>query len=159
MSERGSRVLCLFDRTALSLTLRRMAFAAPLHPHVVNGRTVYSWSQTLDDVTLVVADLPPVPASAFAVSIAATRLTLGLKGNPPYLDVRDETERAKTCEANGGETGRVEGAGAARPARALEKKTDAMRERIDAPPLPSCPSPSARPRRPRQAQRVGVDAG
>lgn len=56
--------------------------------HIVDGRIVYTWSQTLDDVTVVVPDIPPAPARAFSVSIAPTRLTLGLAGNPPYLDVR-----------------------------------------------------------------------
>lgn len=60
---------------------------ATRHRHTVNGRLAYEWCQYLDDVLIVVPDVPPAPARAFCVSIQATRLTLGLVNNPPYLDV------------------------------------------------------------------------
>jgi hypothetical protein len=51
-----------------------------------NGRVVYAWEQSLDEVLVVFEPPPAVPASAFAVVITPTRVTLGLKGAPPFID-------------------------------------------------------------------------
>lgn len=126
--------------------------------HIVDGRIVYTWSQTLDDVTVVVPDIPPAPARAFSVSIAPTRLTLGLAGNPPYLDVRCGAglEGALSWRAPRGEE-------EARAVGGQHPFFNSNGPRFARPPLFShvlpLPSSPARPRGPRQAQRIGVDVG
>jgi hypothetical protein len=65
------------------------------------SRVAYSWGQTLDDVTVVIDAPPGAPAKAFAVTVTPTRLTLGLKGNPTYLDVRGEGGRKKRARPRG----------------------------------------------------------
>jgi hypothetical protein len=86
------------------------AVAPVVHAHTVAGRTVYRYSQTLDDVCVVVPDLPPgAPARAYDVRIEPAHLTLGLVGNPPYLDVRrrraDGSGRGARCGGRGGDGG------------------------------------------------------
>lgn len=51
-----------------------------------DGREIYSWEQTLDDVLVYFTPPPGVPASAFAISITSTRVSVGVKGSPPFLD-------------------------------------------------------------------------
>lgn len=51
------------------------------------GRTVYEWEQSLEDVTLYVVPPPGVKASMIACTITHTHLSLGLKGMPhPFID-------------------------------------------------------------------------
>ncbi|CAK9009110.1 NudC domain-containing protein 2 [Durusdinium trenchii] len=50
------------------------------------GRTVYEWAQNLDTVSIFVKPPPGVVAKMIECSIKANHLTLGLKGNPPFVD-------------------------------------------------------------------------
>jgi hypothetical protein len=50
------------------------------------GADVYAWEQSLDEVLVFFTPPPGAPAAAFACTITATRVTLGLKGAPPFLD-------------------------------------------------------------------------
>ena len=64
---------------------------ASRHQHLLpDGRVAYEWSQSLSDVTVCVACPPElgVRGRDLDVRIEHRRCRLGLKGNPPYLDVR-----------------------------------------------------------------------
>lgn len=50
------------------------------------GRVVYEWTQSLDDVFVFIRPPAGVRGAAIACAIAPSRVTLGLKGNPPFLD-------------------------------------------------------------------------
>mmetsp|Transcript_54091 Transcript_54091/g.89782 ORF Transcript_54091/g.89782 Transcript_54091/m.89782 type:complete len:157 (-) Transcript_54091:409-879(-) len=50
------------------------------------GRTIYEWEQSLEDVTVFITPPPGVTAKMLDCKIEARRLTLGLKGNPPFID-------------------------------------------------------------------------
>jgi hypothetical protein len=66
------------------------ALAAP-HRHAVtlpDGRPIYEWCQTLADVDVYLPAPPGAPGCAFDVRLELGRVRVGLKGNPPYLDVR-----------------------------------------------------------------------
>ena len=71
--------------------LRSLAPPSPPSPHSSlrppAGRIVYEWDQTLDEVTLYVPLPPGVPSKLFECIITKGHLTLGIKGNPPYLNV------------------------------------------------------------------------
>ena len=51
-----------------------------------DGRLVYEWEQSLDEVLLVITPPSSLPARLLSVSIQPTHLSVGLKGNPAYLD-------------------------------------------------------------------------
>jgi hypothetical protein len=59
------------------------------HQHILpDGRVAYEWSQSLNDVTVLVATVPEgVRGRDLDVCIERGRCRLGLRGNPPYLDV------------------------------------------------------------------------
>jgi hypothetical protein len=67
------------------------ALAAP-HRHAItlpDGRPLYEWSQSLSEVdVLIPGPGPRAPGHAFEVVFSPDRLRVGLKGNPPYIDVR-----------------------------------------------------------------------
>lgn len=51
------------------------------------GQKVFEWDQTLDEVNIYI-DLPPkVPKNLFHAKIQSQHLEVGIKGNPPYLNV------------------------------------------------------------------------
>lgn len=50
------------------------------------GRTIYEWEQTLEDVTLFITPPPGVTAKMIDCTINARSMSLGLKGNPPFLN-------------------------------------------------------------------------
>lgn len=56
------------------------------HKFVHNGQTVYEWEQTLEEVRIYLEVPPGVRASNLAIVIRPSHLTIGIKGNPPYLD-------------------------------------------------------------------------
>jgi len=64
----------------------RLAPAAR-HTFAHDGRPIYQWDQTLDEVNVYVAT-PPVPAKQLFCTVQPTRVAFGLQGNPPFLDVR-----------------------------------------------------------------------
>jgi len=58
------------------------------HQHILpDGRVAYEWSQSLNDVTVFVPCPEGVRGRDLDVCIERKRCRLGLKGNPPYLDV------------------------------------------------------------------------
>jgi len=68
-----------------------------------NGRKIYEWDQTLSDLNMYVEVPPGVRAKHLDVRISATQLTIGLKGNPPFLNepftqAVDSTESTWTLE-------------------------------------------------------------
>lgn len=53
---------------------------------VHEGREVYQWDQTLDDVNLYIKPPPGVKAAHLDIVIASGHVRIGLKGNPPFID-------------------------------------------------------------------------
>lgn len=52
------------------------------------GRKIYEWEQSLEEVQVYI-DVPPgVKAKMLDVKISTKELTVGLKGNPPFMNVR-----------------------------------------------------------------------
>lgn len=58
------------------------------HAHVHQGRTIYEWDQTLSELNLYVQLPTGVKAKQLYVDISSSHLRIGIKPNPPYLDVR-----------------------------------------------------------------------
>jgi hypothetical protein len=52
------------------------------------GRVVYEWEQSLEEIHCYIAPPPGIAARQFDIHIAAKHLRVGIKGNPPFLDVR-----------------------------------------------------------------------
>ena len=50
------------------------------------GRTVYEWEQSLEECRIYVMPPPGLKASFVDCTITATRLSLGIKGNPPFIN-------------------------------------------------------------------------
>jgi hypothetical protein len=51
------------------------------------GQTIYEWEQSLDEVHIYIRPPPGVLAHMIDCKITATQLTIGIKGNPPFLNV------------------------------------------------------------------------
>lgn len=51
------------------------------------GRTIYEWEQSLDEVNLYIQPPPGLQASQVECTITPKHLRLGVKGNPPFIDV------------------------------------------------------------------------
>jgi hypothetical protein len=58
------------------------------HRFVHGGRTIYEWDQSLAEVNMYVEVPPGVRARDMFCEIAQRHIKFGLKGNPPFLDVR-----------------------------------------------------------------------
>ncbi|KAG7672442.1 hypothetical protein KSW81_001406 [Nannochloris sp. 'desiccata'] len=56
------------------------------HTYVHNGQNVYQWDQTLSEVNIYIQLPSAVKAKQLTVEIASKHLTVGIQGNPPYLD-------------------------------------------------------------------------
>lgn len=52
------------------------------------GRTIYEWEQSLEEVHVYIQVPPGVRAKMLAVEIKPSQLSVGLKGNPPFINVR-----------------------------------------------------------------------
>jgi hypothetical protein len=50
------------------------------------GRTVYEWEQSLEEVNIYIEPPPGVTRAMLDVKITHTHLTVGLKGAPPFID-------------------------------------------------------------------------
>ena len=50
------------------------------------GRTIYEWEQSLEEVNIYIEPPPGIPRSAYDIEIAHTHLRVGLKGSPPFID-------------------------------------------------------------------------
>jgi len=49
-------------------------------------RVIYEWEQELDEVNMFIEAPPGLPATGITCSIKPTHVTIGIKGNPPYID-------------------------------------------------------------------------
>jgi len=49
------------------------------------GRTIYEWEQSLEEVNIYISPPPGVKAEHLEVVIEHLRLSIGLKGNPPFI--------------------------------------------------------------------------
>ena len=50
------------------------------------GRLIYEWDQSLEEVNIYVEPPPDVPRNMFDIEISHTHLRVGLKGTPPFID-------------------------------------------------------------------------
>ena len=57
------------------------------HKYTHNGRVIYEWDQTLTEVNIYITVPTGVRAKNLVVNIQTQHLSVGIKGNPPYLDV------------------------------------------------------------------------
>mmetsp|Transcript_15887 Transcript_15887/g.30733 ORF Transcript_15887/g.30733 Transcript_15887/m.30733 type:complete len:155 (+) Transcript_15887:174-638(+) len=60
-----------------------------------NGQLIYEWEQNLDEVLIYVRPPPGVTGKMIDCKITKTHLTLGIKGNPPFID----EDLGDSCEA------------------------------------------------------------
>ncbi|PIA59395.1 hypothetical protein AQUCO_00400342v1 [Aquilegia coerulea] len=58
------------------------------HSFIHGGQKVFEWDQTLDEVNIYITLPPNVPTKLFFCKIQAKHIEVGIKGNPPYLNVR-----------------------------------------------------------------------
>jgi hypothetical protein len=56
------------------------------------GRTIYEWEQSLQELHVYIKPPPGVTAKMIECKIGATSMTLGLKGNPPFLSEKFEAK-------------------------------------------------------------------
>eukprot|EP01132_Coremiostelium_polycephalum_P001987 gene1987-2445_t len=61
-------------------------FKANRRKFIYNNVTVYEWEQSIDEVNIYVTPPNGVTAKMVSCTITPTRLTLGLKGNPPFIN-------------------------------------------------------------------------
>lgn len=50
------------------------------------GRLIYEWDQSLEEVNIYVEPPPNVPRNLYNIVIAHTHLSVGLKDTPPFID-------------------------------------------------------------------------
>lgn len=50
-----------------------------------DGKLIYEWEQTLDEVNIYVKP-PPVTSDMIECKFKPSRVTVGLRGNPPFID-------------------------------------------------------------------------
>eukprot|EP01111_Echinosteliopsis_oligospora_P012959 TRINITY_DN4530_c0_g1_i4.p1 TRINITY_DN4530_c0_g1~~TRINITY_DN4530_c0_g1_i4.p1 ORF type:complete len:154 (+),score=46.79 TRINITY_DN4530_c0_g1_i4:41-502(+) len=50
-----------------------------------NGRTIYEWDQTLEEVNIYVSPPQGITAKMIACEIEPQGISLGIKGNPPFI--------------------------------------------------------------------------
>ncbi|KOO22944.1 nudc domain-containing protein 2 [Chrysochromulina tobinii] len=60
------------------------------------GRKIYEWEQTLEEIHVFIEVPPGVKAKMLDIKIDAKRLRVGLRGNPPFIDVRAATRVQKS---------------------------------------------------------------
>eukprot|EP00397_Hematodinium_sp_SG-2012_P036723 GEMP01039679.1.p1 GENE.GEMP01039679.1~~GEMP01039679.1.p1 ORF type:complete len:167 (+),score=29.05 GEMP01039679.1:116-616(+) len=53
---------------------------------VYQGRTVYEWEQTLDEVHIYIAPPENITKQMLDIKIKPRHLHVGMRGNPPFLD-------------------------------------------------------------------------
>lgn len=53
----------------------------------VIGQKVFDWDQTLEEVNMYITLPPNVPKKLFSCKIDSRHVEVGIKGNPPYLNV------------------------------------------------------------------------
>lgn len=47
---------------------------------------IYEWDQTIEEINIFIPLPPKLPSKSVTVTMKRKHITLGLKGNPPYLD-------------------------------------------------------------------------
>ena len=52
-----------------------------------DGKTIYEWEQSLDEINIYITPPPGVKAAHIDCNIQPSHLTVGLKGNPPFINV------------------------------------------------------------------------
>ncbi|KAL6885952.1 hypothetical protein ACP4OV_010213 [Aristida adscensionis] len=57
------------------------------HAFVHNGQKVFEWDQTLEEVNMYIELPKGVPTKLFRCTIQAGHVDVGIRGNPPYLNV------------------------------------------------------------------------
>ncbi|KAB5520397.1 hypothetical protein DKX38_024716 [Salix brachista] len=57
------------------------------HSFVQDGKTVFEWDQTLEEVNIYINLPPNVPSKQFHCKIQSKHVEVGIKGNSPYLNV------------------------------------------------------------------------
>lgn len=62
------------------------------------GRTIYEWEQNLEEVDIYIDPPPGITAKILDITIARNHLSIGVKGNPPYID-NDFPKNVKTDES------------------------------------------------------------
>lgn len=55
--------------------------------HVPIGQLIYEWDQTLEEVNVYISPPPGVKANDIDCQITTSSVRVGLKGNPPFLEV------------------------------------------------------------------------
>jgi len=61
-------------------------FTPMRHKYEHQGNKIYEWDQTLDEVNIYIQPPKGVTAKMLQVLILPNKLSVGLKGNPPYID-------------------------------------------------------------------------
>eukprot|EP00897_Mesotaenium_endlicherianum_P004286 jgi/Mesen1/3886/ME000208S02900 len=56
------------------------------HKFVSNGQEIYEWDQTIEEVNIYINMPKGVPARSMQCTIKPRHVTIGIKGNPPYMD-------------------------------------------------------------------------
>lgn len=51
------------------------------------GQKVFEWDQTLEEVNMYITLPPNVPPKLFYCKLQSKHVEVGIKGNPPYLNV------------------------------------------------------------------------
>ncbi|KAF6153608.1 hypothetical protein GIB67_027475 [Kingdonia uniflora] len=57
------------------------------HSFVHEGQQVFEWDQTLEEVNIYITLPPNVPSKLFHCKVQSKHVEVGIKGNPPYLNV------------------------------------------------------------------------
>ncbi|EAL61475.1 hypothetical protein DDB_G0291890 [Dictyostelium discoideum AX4] len=51
------------------------------------GRTIYEWDQSIEEINIYIQPPPGLTSKMVACEITPTQLILGIKGNPPFINV------------------------------------------------------------------------
>lgn len=65
---------------------RNCEMATKKQKFMYEGREIYEWEQSLDEVLVYIKPPPGIRAAQIDCKIETSRFVLGLKGNPPFLD-------------------------------------------------------------------------
>lgn len=56
------------------------------HQFVHEGRVIYEWDQTFSEVNIYIEVPPGVTSKSLSCTITSSHISIGLRGNPPYMD-------------------------------------------------------------------------
>ncbi|KAG7019138.1 NudC domain-containing protein 2 [Cucurbita argyrosperma subsp. argyrosperma] len=74
------------------------------HSFLHNGQKVFEWDQTLEEVNIYINLPPNVHSKQFYCKIQSTHVEVGIKGNPPYLNVEDDIMHITLQKRDKGQT-------------------------------------------------------